>query len=205
MEVLQGIMVGKHSLRIDFGKILNEWIECTKKYVDYWEGDDLPYWYNERANVSVLAGAAWRAGFIALEEYQIVKESSEKEYKIGRNDLFLSDRENDIYIEAKVLFPEIGSLNIFEQNGVVKEKHNQAVSDANEIKDESKLVGALFIAPYLNDNLNSDNRICSFIAEIEKYDAPIKAWCFSKEWQKATSHNDRHYPGVALLLDMPKD
>ncbi len=205
MEVLQGVIVGKHKHGIDFEKILNEWIECTKRYVDFWDGDDLPYWYNERANVSVLAGAAWRAGFIALEEYQIVKESSEKECKTGRNDLYLSDRENDIYIEAKVLFPEIDSLNIFAQSGAVKEKRDQAVSDASKIKDESNLVGAVFVVPYLNDKSNSENRICSFIAEIEKYDVPIKAWCFSKEWQKAKSHNDRHYPGVALLLDMPKN
>lgn len=49
--------------------VLRTWIECVRQYVAVWGGEDLPYWYNEQSNVSVLCGAAWRAGWTALEEY----------------------------------------------------------------------------------------------------------------------------------------
>ncbi len=53
--------------------VLQASIDGTQRYVNLFQGDDLPYWYNERANVGMLSAAAWQAGMVALEEFQSLK------------------------------------------------------------------------------------------------------------------------------------
>jgi hypothetical protein len=53
------------------------WITNNKDLVRSWRGD-LPWWYNERASISVLAGAAWGTGGLAFEEYSEDKKARMK-------------------------------------------------------------------------------------------------------------------------------
>ena len=46
-------------------KTLRAWGRLQRQYLR--ETGDLPYWYNERSNVGLLAAAGWRAGGISLE------------------------------------------------------------------------------------------------------------------------------------------
>ena len=89
---------------------LEEWHLAIERYCRITEGADNPYWYNERANIGILAGAAWRSGKIALEEFQMQKivftengtlEESPKKEKSGRCDLWISDGNKSEFIEAK--------------------------------------------------------------------------------------------------------
>jgi hypothetical protein len=41
--------------------VLWEWLGVMDRYVRL-SGGDLPWWYNERASISVFAGAVWRTG-----------------------------------------------------------------------------------------------------------------------------------------------
>lgn len=182
--------------------VLNEWICCIRRYVDLFEGNDLPYWYNERANVSVLAGAAWIAGYMALEEYQEDKISDEGENKKGRNDLYLSNKDNEVCIEAKVSFPDITKPNSY--ISVVKSRFSDAINDAKKINNDINKIGALFVSPYSKNKVRANDKdISKFIEFIKKYPAPIKAWVFPKNGQSQYSHNDKFYPGVALIMSEP--
>ena len=65
--------------------------------------DDCLYWYNERATVGSLAGAIWRTGGFAVEEYREPKKRKGKHY-MGRTDLWFSLGENNrkcYVVEAK--------------------------------------------------------------------------------------------------------
>lgn len=61
---------------------------------------DVPYFYNERANISLIASGAWHKGLIALEEYMADKKESGGG---SRADLYVSqkDDEKSAVIEAK--------------------------------------------------------------------------------------------------------
>ncbi|EAQ7632039.1 hypothetical protein DWF43_21270 [Salmonella enterica] len=39
---------------------MNGWIQANQRYVDLLGKKDCCWWYNERTNVCVLAGAVWR-------------------------------------------------------------------------------------------------------------------------------------------------
>ena len=75
-------------------KLLEEWCMVHKLYCCTVEGDAI-WWYPEWSNVGALAGAAWRIGWAALEEFgldKVVKRHAAN----GRGDLFLqSDTAHD--------------------------------------------------------------------------------------------------------------
>lgn len=76
--------------------IIEQWGTNIRKYCSAVD-DDVPYYYNERANLSLFASAAWQSGVIALEEYHTYKRHGR-----GRTDLFLWIGGKDgVQIEAK--------------------------------------------------------------------------------------------------------
>jgi len=46
--------------------ILKRWIEINQEYCDAYPAEDCPYWYNERAAISTLAGAVWKSGGLGV-------------------------------------------------------------------------------------------------------------------------------------------
>jgi hypothetical protein len=60
--------------------LVEGWIEASIKYLRK-APEDLPYLYNERADVSLLCAGAWMKGFVAIEEYISLKDD-----KLGRPD-----------------------------------------------------------------------------------------------------------------------
>ena len=71
-------------------RLLQAWQASLSDYVRIAQGGDmgadLPYWYNERANVGFLVAAAWRLGGAAIEEYTVDKP---RQGTKGRADLWL--------------------------------------------------------------------------------------------------------------------
>jgi hypothetical protein len=43
-----------------FRGVLQNWIKANILCAEAWKDDDVPWWYNERANLSILAAAAWK-------------------------------------------------------------------------------------------------------------------------------------------------
>ena len=89
--------------------LLEEWILSIERFSRITNGD-VPYWYNERANIGVLAAAAWRCGRIALEEFQYEKidvssngetDETAQNHWNGRCDLWISNDRSAEIVEAK--------------------------------------------------------------------------------------------------------
>tara|TARA_R110002073_G_scaffold293075_4_gene458588 strand:+ start:4999 stop:5634 length:636 start_codon:yes stop_codon:yes gene_type:complete len=76
--------------------ILNEWVRVNRDIREQ-TGTNLN-WFNERANLSALAGAVWRCGGVAVEEYSSPKG---EEGSMGRIDLFFKFNNKAVICESK--------------------------------------------------------------------------------------------------------
>lgn len=181
--------------------VLRSWIACVQRYIDVWEGEDLPYWYNERANVSVLAGAAWKADWTAIEEYQISKvatEAGEQSTLIGRNDLYLANDTYGFCIEAKVAYVDIQDLKKAKEH--IAYRAALAVKDALRLDYSEPRLGALFVAPYSFGVEASEEQVRLFQQEILRGDFQAAAWIAPGNAQKNRSGDNKYYPLVMLIL-----
>lgn len=179
--------------------ILHNWNTCISLYTNFFDGEDLPYWYNERANVSVLAGAAWRSGFAALEEYQSKKLRPEGNDLNGRNDLYITNQHDDVYVEAKVLYADISEPTLFEEKA--RKALAEAVVDAKKLTEGERRVGAVFMVPYSQNKNASRGQISEFVGFICQFNCSATACCVPANSQAASSHDNRYYPAAALLLN----
>lgn len=79
-------------------RLLRQWhqelAEATKRLRPY---EELPYWYNERANVGYVAQAVSKLGFAVVEEYTVHRGEGNKVHP-GRADLWFGDDLKDEYI-----------------------------------------------------------------------------------------------------------
>lgn len=181
--------------------VLHSWITCTQRYINVWDGDDLPYWYNEQANVSIIAGAAWKADWTAIEEYQISKiatEANERTALIGRNDLYIADDTNGFCIEAKVAYVPIDNLT-YARDWILG-KCKSATADAGRLDYNEPKLGAVFIAPYSLGDPANDEQIQAFQTMLQALPSDALAWNCPVKAQKTPSHDNKRYPLVALLI-----
>jgi hypothetical protein len=185
--------------------LIEEWMLAIERYCRISEGD-APYWYNERANIGVLSGAAWRCGRIALEEFQYEKEKKNGS-KPGRADLWISfekgSQTDEELIEAK--FKEI-SLQSLSPIEIAETQLKKALSDAKETKgkDDIRSIGVSFL--YLNilkkKANNLPNIITEFIDEIKKSNYELMAWTFPVEMQVPDSERNYISPGVIMMASV---
>lgn len=191
--------------------IMEEWIVLIERYCRVTKGKDAPYWYTERANIGILAGAVWRCGKVALEEFQHEKldaaaENGEQKKRRGRCDLWIADEVHKHYIEAKqaelCLHPDLSAISNLAVNTL-----NLAVADAKRTKGNNEninVVGIAFLPVYLKkeaDNIPSETLINQLVKEIKEADlkADLVAWCFPSTVRELYNHLNNYLPGVILL------
>lgn len=119
--------------------------------------DDDPLFYNETASVGVLAGAATRAGLLALAEYKATKRGSGRgrPHKYGRCDLWISDPESSFSwaFEFKQRFC---TANVREQT--IASVMKRACRDAGKVHplEADRCFGALLISARAGETLLTD-------------------------------------------------
>jgi hypothetical protein len=139
--------------------ILKRWVRLMED-PEWWRYDkvaDAPWWYNERALLSLFAGAIWRSRGVAFEEFVATKRQRTRQrgrrrgHNAGtRGDLMFwwADRRLYFISEAKrVELPlQLAPARLRQQIG--DEVHN-CISDVRLHPRESKVrrLGILFIAP----------------------------------------------------------
>jgi len=192
-------------------KLLNEWRDLVKSYHARTK-NDVCWIYNERATLSVLAGAAWRLGWIALEEYSTEKLApSESEGALksnGRCDLWLSHGKRSFAVEAKQSWQGIGSQVKF-QNKWAKGKYAAAFKDAGRLirAEADSRLAVLFIAPSFPAREIKDTGAAGATAMINDWLTTLPrdfkhidalTYIFPKE-TRCFELDGRIYPGVVLL------
>lgn len=188
--------------------VLQAWVDGIEQYVQLFAGNDLPYWYNERANVGMLSGAAWKAGWVALEEFQSQKmrnpnqcanrtPTSAEPYR-GRCDLYVANHDVEFFIEAKACYPLITNITHGLDEGM------QLIQDDARNVDAAKgqHLSALFCAPYAPHAPASDEVVAAHLAYAQRCQADAHAWVAPVRAQNTCSYNGCYYPLVSLFLKL---
>lgn len=187
--------------------VLCEWRKLNERIADEWHYWDVPWWYNERASFSVLAGAIWNSGEFAFEEFSDEKRRSSprslRSHKLynGRVDLYFNIRGKDFIAEAKICWPRCGRLNFFRQN-MIENSLADACRDIRKSKPYGqRRLGMLFVAPRWRSSLKHeiDHRIDVWISRIKEIDCDAMAWTFPAGARRFQEYG-YIYPGVAVFI-----
>lgn len=184
--------------------LLNEWVRLHKLYSKIDDKDSL-YWYNERANLSVLAGAAYRCNEFSLEEVGIDKERGGDKWR-GRCDLLFTWGKKDYAIESKQKFVSLGDR--AKNSSVhIKKSLEDARREAVEVKTAADhYIGLVFAIPYIPKEQSKDTErlLKRFIDEIDEVDYDIMAYVFPNSYRSLKNEHGYLYPGIVLIGRVPK-
>jgi len=191
-----------HSLRI-LHDVLNAWILANLRTVRAWKtAKDVPWWYNERASLSLLAGAVWQSGGVAFEEYSEDKRGIDHRkltYR-GRNDLYFKFRQREFICEAKQAW--CGATRIRDRSSTrIEGRLDDACADIRKVSPRGqRRLGILFAVPYIarSERANIDTVIERWVDALARLDCCC-AWVFPKSTRQVF-HKPYVYPGVAVLL-----
>ena len=175
--------------------------ENINKYISSGDAIDLPYYYNERATLSILSAAFWQQNMISIEEYTSPK-TSEMGPFMGRTDMWVGCNGQSLCIEAKQRWPSSGD------GELVKKAMREVEEDANKNNSEHATgnAGLLFITPSLEINTKFDKAlgIANKLAQHSaKNGADIISWWFAKkacENKSTYNGSKRVFPGVLTVL-----
>lgn len=190
--------------------VLWEWIAVQERSARFWEWKDAPWWYNECASLSMFAGAVWRSGGIALEEYSTEKRQDASVRKrtlgtsSGRGDLYLKVGDREFILEAKQCWSSAGARAGHPCNRISK-KMSEALVDVRRAKSygEERL-GSAFAVPYIpkREFPSVDQCLEQWLKSINDLSCACRAWVFPPEVRRL-SYKTAVYPGVAVFIEQP--
>ena len=203
MEDIIGYMI-KNERFSHWESLIEEWHLAINRYCRITKNEnDAPYWYNERANIGVLAGAAWRCGRVALEEFQNEKGNKSKKW-VGRADLWIGYENGQEIIEAKFKWL---SLRSHDPVNIAKSQlhlaHDDAISSRGS--DASLLAIAVsFLPTYVPKKYYDDleGLVNNLLKEMQHMDCGLIAWIFPKVMQEYVTENGNVCPGVILVANI---
>lgn len=113
--------------------VLAEWINQHRRIGLQWEHvGDAPWWYNERANISIFAGAVWLCGGYAFEEFAQTKRGEKHRPFNGRVDLEFTVSTHTFKAEFKQCYPATTALR--PQRSYIADYMEQAKTDVRAIE-----------------------------------------------------------------------
>ena len=196
--------------------VLGEWHTAITNFCT--RISEPPYYYNERANISLLAAGAWKSGCIALEEYGTNKRSiSDNSSRNGRCDLWIRLQAGyEFQIEAKQKWLHAGSTspNIRKR---IKEGMAEANEEANRNTECSSRISCVFFPVSFSTKefpdfiTESDNHIKDVIKTASDNHDLVEfwIWSFPKKIRTCCKHKEqvgdnRWYPGLLTAMNAGK-
>jgi hypothetical protein len=160
--------------------------------------DEVPYYYSERTNISILASGAVRKGYLILEEYPVSKLGGR-----GRVDLWIGDAKlkfNEI-IEAKQCW-NIGDI----ENKLVQAKKDRgrAIADFDEYK-----ASLVFVCHWIEkkDIPDTEKIVMGWIKKIKKVKYDVALVLYPKKFwavHGSGKNKNNYFPGVTVLVKLAK-
>lgn len=189
--------------------VLKEWVRLNQLLGRQWskEGNDLPWWYNERALLSLFAGAVWNTGGHAFEEFSEIKHKSKRRRKgNGRVDLWFKTSGGEFRAEAKDT--EIPITNRSQQQKSLHALMKRAVADArrNPADGFSRRLAIAIAVPYMRAGLGAkkqQEQISWFLSLFDEVDYDAVAWSFPP-LKKLPIFNDWVCPGIVIMIKLVK-
>jgi hypothetical protein len=193
-------------------RVVRGWQDVIQKYCKVRGDDDAPYWYNERANISMLAAGAWQSGMIALEEFNTEKS------RIGRRplihgshrcDLAIASKKHIFRIEAKRQWLD-GTSKQGKRRKIIEKTFESASEEAERNSRISDLGCAFFVTHWTKHKSSPDidERIDQVLRETLDIQADLWAWCFPRKTRNLTEKEGKilyQYPGILLGMRAGKN
>jgi hypothetical protein len=188
--------------------VLKIWIDLNISLFRSWRpSGDVPWWYNERASLSVLSGAVWRTGNEAFEEYSdnkrgLARKTGRLSNKYsGRIDFYFNIKGHEFKGESKFCW-----LGVSTAHADITERLNnllsEAKNDARKLEpDDQQRLAIVFATPYVtvaNKQVLSE-RINRAIDQAISIPADAFAWVFP-ELNRCISYNSYLYPGTMVII-----
>jgi len=196
---------GKHvpDLRL-LARTLESWIGTTTRIAKAWQPDDAPWWYNERALLSIFAGAVWLARGIAFEEFRAEKRVPGKRTRalyLGRQDLFIQIGKNVFLAESKVVW-SAASASSAQPNVTIGKALDQVCEEVRRTpSDGDRRLGIVFARPYVRwkHQESIDYHIERWLEKARQVEYSCCAWVFPAE--SRVFGNELHIlPGMAVFI-----
>ena len=185
--------------------ILNMWVDLSGQEKWFFE-EDATWWNNERATLSIFAGAVWRSGGLVMEEFATEK-IKRSVSETGRCDIIFRIGRKVYLGEAKQDWPRLTDknlrINLKETNRVIKQACFESLQTKNE---NSTHLGIVFITPFIHESriAHLDEYLYEYISGLCKLENIIVAWTFPK-WARhlhslEAVNKNKIYPGVILAI-----
>ncbi|WNZ83155.1 MULTISPECIES: hypothetical protein [unclassified Pseudomonas] len=203
--------------------LLDAWLAAVERYSKVFTEDNC-WWYNERATLSTLAGAAWSLdGWVAIEEFNTSKRGNHLKgvdsgaLRRGRCDLVISSPKTSFAIEAKQAWQPITG------EGDLKKyvRHAQALAWADcwllSLNEADRRFAVTFIVPTLSiTDVRLDDglincvavrrKVADWLELMGKFRSRPKrktsfAYIFPESGGSFYCNSRHHFPGVVVVFE----
>jgi hypothetical protein len=210
LDVEFGVQLNSTKLK-SMQPLLKGWNKTINKYCSRLEGVDVPYYYGERSNISLLSAGAWASDMIALEEYNTNKKpalgSNPPAHGSSRCDLFVFTDDHHFQIEAKQCWLP-ADINDNKHSARIETYLKQACEDANYNTESTKRIGCVFFTVWWSTTSSyKRDPIASIRNELQrclKTTADVLAWSFptcTRQYKhKQRTGDNRFYPGIIVAM-----
>ena len=162
------------------------------------QDSDIPFWYGERANLSLFAGALWLTDTLVFEEFSTTKHRAGRGSS-GRADIWFKIRRQQFIGEVKHV-----RTNAASDNKRLRAGMKEAVKCVREYRQlEAARLAMVFVTVEVlaRDKPKVNDRLEKWIEQVQKLKCDALAWTFPKDWRDFQyKKGDRIFPGCALLI-----
>ena len=203
--------------------IIIDWLNSWAKYVgEFLDQDVVPYWMDERSNVSILAGSIRHMKIKPLAIGEPIIYFSGQNKKVP--DLLLLTGGEAWYLEAKVFWPDKNTDYIQEAASNIEAARNQlrelADIDWGELSSHlpkpNLSVALCFVGPYFNDEKYSKDESFQSCRDIrdklrQEFAEPDNIFHYFEADAKdhpihsSSSKYPGYYPGIAIVGKVQKE
>ena len=202
-------IVTRTKLALNLVPAIEGWIKAHIEYAELHKNSDVAYYFNERANISMLAAGAWKSGAVALEEFSARKGEGADE-RHGRVDLYIATEKWGAELEAKHEWMNF-ALDDEQFASRVSQTLENAESDALRVSGSDHRYACAFFVPSVHvrqyDEYASDPE-AMLQTQLQKYLAQkgphAWAWCFPEVARQFRNAANTYYPGVVMALTRVK-
>lgn len=203
------IRIGDELRDADWKSFFEAWCAVMDRYTELFDGHDLAYWWDERPNTSYLAGAAWKLGGAAIEEFGVDRHSGTKTSK-GRCDLWIKvpQLKLECEIEAKMIWGRTFDTTLRNVTKRINEASKQLQSpytDPDRMAERASVGIALcFICPEVRSPKEGEDMLKELYNHFgnctEKNKYLVAVYTPPQGTEIVDAH--KYYPGVALIGKM---
>ncbi|WP_295455929.1 hypothetical protein [uncultured Thiodictyon sp.] len=181
--------------------IILQWLRLNRDYIEDCDCRDSLYWYNERANISAFAGATWRSGGFALEEYNAIKGKEETKGK-GRVDLYIQYAGHRAVFEAKQHWLHLSAKQKQDFTGFISAACEKSMADVMHTQNSLNHpygIALNFIPTYFKKEENVGGSLILFREAVESCDCSFYAWFNNASGKDVISSKKNICNSVALI------